>query len=187
MEAKACVRGLLALLFIIPMAAQAALFDSVSVGVGRDVHKGSDVSMLRVAAQIPWQKRWGEAGDWVWTGAWEAEVSAWHGNRGSTGNASLVEVGFRPVLRLERKVSSPGGVQPYVEAGLGAALLSKTRIDNRRFSTSFQFGSHVGAGVRFGQAMRYELSYRFMHYSNADIKKPNQGISFNTLNFGFRF
>ena len=117
MEAKACVRGLLALFFIFPMAAQAALFSSVSVGVGRDVHKGSDVSMLRVAAQIPWQKRWGESGDWVWTGAWEAEVSAWHGNRGSTGNANLVEVGFRRNVgvhggdlgRIDRAFQRPDG------------------------------------------------------------------------------
>jgi len=86
--------------------------------------------------------------------SWGAAVSAWHGGRTRTGNANLVEV------------------------GLGAALLSKARMASRPFPTAFQFGAHLGAGVRFGQGMRY---------SNADTKKPDQGIGFNTLNFGFRF
>ncbi len=174
-------------LLTVPAMSQAAWFDSITVGGGVDVHRHSQVSMVRVAVQKDWAHHWGEDGNWFWSGAWEAEVSAWHGNPGTTGNSNLVEIGFRPVVRLERKVSSPDDMQPYVEAGLGGALLSKTRIDTRHFSTAFQFGSHVGAGVRFGHDRRYELSYRFMHYSNADIKKPNQGISFNTLNFGFRF
>lgn len=61
-----------------------------------------------------------------------------------------------------------------MEVGTGPALLSGTEIDNRRFSIAFQFGSHIGLGLRFGPKHRYEVSYRFMHYSNANLKVPQQ-------------
>ena len=68
----------------------------------------------------------------------------------------------------------------YAEAGIGAHLLSETQInDHRRFSTAFQFGDHVGVGLRFGQRGEYDLGYRFQHLSNADIKKANDGINFS--------
>ena len=36
-------------------------------------------------------------------------------------------------------------------------------------------------------AAKYDLGYRFQHLSNADIKKPNDGINFNQIRFSYHF
>jgi hypothetical protein len=62
----------------------------------------------------------------------------------------------------------------YVEAGIGAYLLSKTiNSPAHRLPSSFQFGSHLGAGVRLGEGT---IGIALQHLSNAGIKQPNGGI-----------
>lgn len=63
----------------------------------------------------------------------------------------------------------------YVEGGIGVYLLSKT-INNpaHRLPSSFQFGSHVGTGLRLGK--NAALGIALQHLSNAGIKQPNGGI-----------
>ena len=43
---------------------------------------------------------------------------------------------------------------PYVEAGIGLHLLSHSSIGDKRLSTAFQFGDHLGVGYRFGAKRR---------------------------------
>ena len=92
-----------------------------------------------------------------------------------------------PVLRLQRDANLSSGVTPYAEAGIGTHLFSNTKLGNRDFSTAFQFGSIVGVGVGFGERGQYELSYRFQHLSNADIKKPNDAHDLHLLRLGYNF
>jgi hypothetical protein len=67
-------------------------------------------------------------------------------------------------------------------------LLSATSLNSQRqFGSSFQFGDHVGAGVRFGEKGQYDLGYRYQHFSNAGIKGPNQGINYNELRLQYHF
>lgn len=63
----------------------------------------------------------------------------------------------------------------YVEGGIGVYLLSKT-INNleHRLPSSFQFGSHLGTGLRLGK--NATLGIALQHLSNAGIKQPNGGI-----------
>ncbi|MGA7801829.1 MAG: acyloxyacyl hydrolase [Gammaproteobacteria bacterium] len=153
---------------------------------GSAIHARAHVSLVRVALQQHWRRHWLNAGNWYLTGYWELGVSYWYGRAGNTGIDHLDAVDFRPVLRRQSAAHSEP-LEFYLEAGVGPALLSSTQIEGRRFSTAFQFGSHVGIGMRFGPEHRYELAYRLMHYSNADIKKPNHGITFNVLQLGARF
>jgi len=74
----------------------------------------------------------------------------------------------------------------FLEAGLGAHLLSNVRFSDLYLSTSLQFGSHIGAGIYFGRDRKFSLVYRFQHLSNASVKQPNPGIEFHLLQFGFR-
>lgn len=57
----------------------------------------------------------------------------------------LDEVGALGILHLARHGE---GVQPYVETGLGGALLSHVTLGEKTFSTRFQLSEHVGAAVR---------------------------------------
>src|SRR5687768_3698338 len=62
----------------------------------------------------------------------------------------------------------------YWEAGFGGYLLSKTiNNDENRLPSSWQFGSHIGVGMKLGPGT---LGIGLQHLSNAGIKQPNGGI-----------
>ena len=55
------------------------------------------------------------------------------------------------------------------------------------FGSSFQFGDHIGGGIRFGDKGQYDVGYKYQHLSNAGIKQPNQGINYHILRLQYRF
>jgi hypothetical protein len=74
----------------------------------------------------------------------------------------------------------------YVEAGLGVYFLSKTiNNDDTRVPSSFEFGSHVGSGIRLGKD--FSLGVGVQHLSNAGIKQPNGGINLWMITSSFAF
>jgi opacity protein-like surface antigen len=75
----------------------------------------------------------------------------------------------------------------YLEAGIGAHLISSTALGNKRFGTAFQFGDHLGFGYRFGARGAADIGYRYQHLSNADIKVPNNGIDFHQVRLQYWF
>jgi lipid A 3-O-deacylase len=78
--------------------------------------------------------------------------------------------------------SESAAVRPYVGGSIGAAWLSDTMIDGRDLSTRFQFEDRVGIGVAWRRLDAY-LSY--VHYSNASVKAPNDGIDGVMLTVGW--
>ena len=106
-----------------------------------------------------------------------AQLAYWEARQRPTDNGSLWDASLTPVLRW----SAPDVVNArwFIEAGVGAHLLSATRINNDRvFSTAFQFGESVGTGFTFGDSHRYELSIYVQHVSNARLKEPNNGLTY---------
>ena len=76
----------------------------------------------------------------------------------------------------------------YVEAGIGVYLLSHTiNNDTTHMSTSLEFGSHVGAGLRLGPQGETRVGIALQHLSNAGIKEPNGGVNFVLVNVSFPF
>jgi opacity protein-like surface antigen len=140
-----------------------------------------DTQMYRLGLARDWQRAWFTDGDWQLGGYWLAEVGYWDSDERHADNDSLSEVGLTPGCRLAPKA---GHVRPYLEAGVGGHVLSDTRIGGRELSTAWQFGSHLGAGISCG---RFDIGYRFQHLSNANIKNPNDGIDFHSLNAGLRW
>ena len=113
---------------------------------------------------------------WRMKGAWQVNASVWKADS-SYPNDVLYNVGITPFLRFEPN-ARVGGATPYVEFGLGPQLISQTAIANRNKSTLLQFGGNYGVGVAFGSKDEYRLGYRFLHVSNAGIKKPNAAVDF---------
>ena len=61
-------------------------------------------------------------------------------------------------------------------------LLSDPRINaDTNFSTHFQYGDHLAAGVLFGPQQRYDLGLRAQHLTNGGIAHPNPGVNFIEL------
>ncbi len=177
------MKKLFVLMFFSVMASRANAVDGVFVEYGL----GNMVEMARVGVLWKRDKTWLDDGDWQVTGFWEASLGRWQGYKPDDNNQTITEIGITPVFRFAPKYAS--GVAPYLEGGfIGLHLISPTFIyTNRRFSTAFQFGNHIGFGVNFGERHQFDLGYRFQHLSNGDIKKPNQGINFSQLHFIYHF
>lgn len=110
----------------------------------------------------------------------EGELAAWRVPRAR----NLFEVGYSPVLRLERPLAVGGAF--FAEASIGVRLLSRTRVsDARAMSTGFQFADMLGLGWR--GAGNAELGLRLQHISNAGIKRPNAGVNFFVLYYRQHF
>ena len=150
----------LASLSIVP---RAQAVDGVSVQVGR----GDDRTyLLRVSVTDQWRERGPAPSGWTLAGYWEYAAGLWDNTDEST-----AELAATPVFRFER-----GAI--YVEGAIGFHLVQARISARRAFSTAFQFGDHLGAGVRFGPRRRYDLGVRVQHISNGSLGNPNPGINF---------
>lgn len=113
----------------------------------------------------------------------EASFAYWHTNHSNdlrpNSRSNIWQIGITPMLRWWL---TP---QWYAEAGIGATLISHTRFANRELSTQFQFGDHIGIVRTFGNDWRIGL--RLSHFSNASIKRPNNGLNIVQLTMAHSF
>lgn len=168
--------------FLLLLSSNVWAVDGVSVEMGN----GDQTDTARVGAIFDFERQWFTDGDWLVTGYWEAEAGRWRGHSAVGTNQTVTDVGVTPVFRLQQK--NPSEFAPYLEGAIGFHLISPAFIyANRRFGSSFQFGDHLGFGVRFGEHHQFDLGYRYQHLSNGGIKKPNQGINLNQIHFVYHF
>ena len=97
----------------------------------------------------------------------EASLGYW-----STDEGPIYDIATTPVFRYARSRNSG----PYLEAAIGLHFLSDTHIKpDVTLSTHFQFGDHIGVGLRRGH---YDFGVRLQHLSNAGLRNPNPGVNF---------
>jgi len=109
-------------------------------------------------------------------GYWEASLNYWE--KGSSTNFG---VALSPVFALYFNI---GEFHPYIEAGVGASYFTKTHIVQRDISSHWLFEDRVGTGFRY---KNFDFGIRYMHYSNAGIVKPNQGIDIFIGSISYKF
>ena len=163
---------------------RAEAIDGVAIEYGATTDAATE--MVRAALQWSWSRQWREHADWRGSGYWDVSIGYWNNNENLKTNSGLWDLSATPVFRLER--SAQGRAFPYLEAGVGVYLLSQTsEAPDRRFSTSFQFGSHIGLGARFGPRHAFDAALRYQHISNANIQLPNNGVNCVQLRVGYWF
>ncbi|HWV10134.1 acyloxyacyl hydrolase [Pseudomonas sp.] len=151
--------------------AQAA---DVTFSIGQS---GDSTMVYRVGTQFDFGTSWFQSDVGRLTGYWDAGYTFWEGDD----TASNHSLSFAPVFVYEFAGQT---VKPYIEAGIGVAAFSSTELEDNDLGSSFQFEDRIGAGLRFaGQ----EVGIRAIHYSNAGIKKPNDGVEAYTLHYRFSF
>ena len=160
--------------------------DAISLSFGED-NDDNETRVYRLGLQNKWERSWLHGGAWYVGGYWDAELSYMESDHNKSKNDELFAIGLTPVFRMQRDAELSSGMSPYAEVGIGPHLLSETRLDNQQYSTAFQIGSVLGFGLGFGDKGQYELSYRFQHLSNGDIKTPNQGMNLHLLRLGYSF
>jgi lipid A 3-O-deacylase len=160
--------------------------DGLALEFGRSDSTNSSVNLYRVNAQWDWKKRLVEMGRVHIGGYWETTFGYWDNNSAAKSHDAIFDVGITPVFRLQPNNLS--GFSAYAELAVGFHLLSRTSVSpQRQFGSAFQFGDHVGAGLRFGEKGQFDLGYRYQHLSNAGIKGPNQGINFHQIRLQYHF
>jgi len=104
----------------------------------------------------------------------ELGVSYWWANGGRT-PASAWQASAIPMLRwwVSERI--------YLEAGVGLTAFSGASFAGKQISTAFQFGDHVGLGYQVSRADR--IGFRYSHFSNAGIKRPNPGLDVFQLTY----
>jgi lipid A 3-O-deacylase len=152
-------------------AAQAA---DLSFAVG----SSTDSNMTyRLGLQCDFGRNFTESSSGRLTGYWDTAYTYWQGDKTSSNNS----LSLTPVFVYEFAGET---VKPYIEAGIGVALFSDTEMEEQDLGSSFQFEDRLGVGLRFnGQ----EIGLRALHYSNAGISQPNDGVESYSLHYAMAF
>ncbi|WP_437884090.1 acyloxyacyl hydrolase [Pseudomonas sp. LRF_L74] len=142
------------------------------------VGQSSESTMIyRLGAQWNWDQRWWESDTGHLSGYWDLGYTYWDGDK----SASNHTLSFAPVFVYE---FAGQRVKPYIEAGIGVAGFANTEVEGNKLGSAFQFEDRLGVGLRFsGQ----EVGLRAIHYSNAGISNPNDGVEAYTVHYRMSF
>jgi lipid A 3-O-deacylase len=140
------------------------LVDQVALGVGRG---RTDIDIYRIGLIHNFDRKLLN-NNYGWLGMYaEASINYWKHDEDD-----IVAGAISPVF-IYYFGDSTNLLLPYIEGGIGASILSDTMLYDRDMATLFQFEDRIGIGIK---SKNIDLSFRFMHYSNASIKAPNRGI-----------
>lgn len=114
----------------------------------------------------------------------EIAAGRWQSGRpGERGSWWVSQVTLAPAARIEF-ASSP----IYVDAGVGPSWVAPLyQNDRKRFSTKFNFRSHIAVGARLPGPVEHDLSLRLEHFSNAGIRRPNPGVNLFAVRYTRQF
>lgn len=124
------------------------------------------------------------------TGYWDISYANWHTNPPLPNQPrSLSILALSPLIRLQTRENCLLFAQPFLELGIGPSWLSNNHLGHRNLGGQFAFQDLMGLGLRW----RYHtsailFSYHYLHYSNASLLPPNQGIDVKHLfTLGYEF
>lgn len=126
----------------------------------------------RIGLSSEWDSKWFESSTGHLGGYWDAAYTYWEGGDASGAHS----LSFSPVFVYE---FSGFTYTPYIEAGIGLAAFSKTEVGDQRLGSSFNFEDRIGLGLKLPDQQK--VGIRAIHYSNAGIKEPNDGIESYSL------
>ena len=148
--------------------------DAVSFNYGQSK---DHIDIYRLGFRRDFDSRWFESDVGHLSGYYELSLNYWNGRRDENFGVAL-----SPVFAYYFKTDAP--FTPYLEGGIGVSLFSRTKMGPRDLSTHFLFEDRFGIGFRAGS---WDLAFRYMHYSNAGIRKPNDGIDIFIGSINYQF
>lgn len=178
---KFALQAAVAAVALIGLQSTSYAVDSTSV----EIAGGQNVQMLRLGAQWDWKNTaWWQSNGTHIGGYWDVTVAQWRQNHynGTDQKKDFTDIGLTPVFRFQR--DDKKGF--YAEAGVGVHLFSSLYNNNdKKLSTAFQFGDHIGAGYVFSNGV--DVGLKLQHFSNGGIKQPNGGVNFAVLKAAYHF
>jgi lipid A 3-O-deacylase len=159
-------------------AEEAEKLNAIAIDIGEG-NNGIDIYRLG------WQRDFSHWLENRWiplSGYFEASVNYWRGSKRERSGNDIFAIAFSPVFAF--RFCRDCKYTPYVEAGIGAAVLFDTIIDNRDMSSTLQFEDRIGVGIKLGD---FDIHVRYMHYSNAGLSRPNDGIDIFLAGLAYKF
>jgi lipid A 3-O-deacylase len=126
-----------------------------------------------------WDERWFETSTGHLGGYWDLGYTYWEGGKQASGRHSISAA---PVFEY---VFGAGYYKPFIEAGIGASFFSATSAGDQKLGSSFNFEDRLGAGIKIGDTQR--IGIRVIHYSNAGLAQPNDGIESYSVFYAHQF
>lgn len=151
--------------------------DRISLGAGKSKES---INICRLGFQREFDSKWLKWKTGCVSGYHEVSLNYWEYN-----NESIKGAAYSPVFIYEFQLNR--NIFPYLEAGIGVSYISEKTIRGRDLSSHFQFEDRAGIGAKIGKQKTHDLNLRYMHYSNAGIKQPNQGISMFIFSYAYSF
>ncbi|MCX4026371.1 acyloxyacyl hydrolase [Endozoicomonas sp. SM1973] len=172
--------------------------NGIAVSTGPETNSNADMDSYRLSLLWDWQQDWLQGSNWLLSGYYDLSLFYWENqlnhqdNLSAEGNGSTTGISFSPVFRIKPRQPLWNTFTPYVEIGVGATLLTHSRIVAKAttavdLGNNFQFEDRIGLGLQLGSQQQFELGYRYIHYSNAGITSDNDGIDFQQLHLSFWF
>ncbi len=133
----------------------------------------------RAAISKDWNKQWWQGERGYLGGYWDAGYTYWEGDDKESDVHSL---SFSPVFVY---LFDGEQLRPFIEAGIGVSLFSSRKVAGQETGSAFGFEDRLGAGLALRDGSR--LGIRAIHYSNAGLKKPNEGVESYSLFYSRSF
>jgi lipid A 3-O-deacylase len=115
----------------------------------------------------------------------ELMVNHWRHDARGGGSGQLTQLVLMPSLRMRL---ARGASPWFIELGIGASWMDQVlETPRKRFSTQWNFYDMLGLGYSFGEEHHHELGLRWVHVSNAGLKRPNPGQDALQLRYVRRF
>lgn len=166
-ERKTMKRTVMMLLCLVIFTGSAMAQDSgygLSLGYGQSK---DNIDIYRVGLMKKWNVQWLENSTGYVDGYFELSYNHW-----DYSGKQINGIALSPVFVY---AFNPSGNDwyPYIEGGVGVAYIDDYHIKDRDLSSNLQFEDRIGAGLRYNN---FDLNFRYLHYSNAGFKDPNDGI-----------
>lgn len=155
------------------------VYASSDYGVSVNTGRGGHIDLHRVALQKTFSNTIYSFDSFNIKGYHELAYGKFKGQ-----DHSRSVISYTPVFVLDFDKLFFDSYKYYVDLAVGVSRISHTHIDSRRISTKFQFEDRISFGIT---RENWDLYLRYIHYSNASIKKPNDGIDIALLGLNYRF
>lgn len=159
------LKAIVASLFIFSLVSTEAKSAEATAAIGATSQGGLTA---RAALAQEWDRSWAESDTGKITGYWDLGYTYWEAGEKAGARHSI---SFSPVFVYEFAGSR---FKPFLEIGVGVAMFSGTTTGDQTLGSSFNFEDRLGAGMKIDEMQK--VGVRVIHYSNAGIKEPNDGI-----------
>ena len=153
--------------------------NDANYGISVNAGKSNNIENYRLGIQKPFDSSVFEFESFTVHGFHEVGLNYWVGERNNVHALS-----YAPVFKLLFNSFQANEYQPYIDFGIGVALVSDTQIDDRNLSSAFLFEDRISIGI---SKDAWDFYIRYMHYSNAGLQTPNEGIDIYLAGINYNF